>query len=91
MEMREVSSGRSEISKFIASDGIYYKEGDKYEFAGSELVYDISSDSIKVRGDAGRPCLFNGVFVDAIEYDMATGKVATQLAGAGVLLNKAGR
>ncbi len=85
------SSGRSEISTLSASGGIYYSEGRLYEFVGSKLFYDGKSSIVHVEGEPGRACLLNGVFVEDITYDLTTGGVQADIAGAGALMMKGGK
>ncbi len=88
VRLSETNRGRSEISTLTASGGIYYSEGRLYEFVGSKLFYDGESSVMRVEGEPGRTCLLNGVFVDDITYDLTTGSVQADIAGAGALIMK---
>jgi len=82
--LQQISQGRSELSTLWATGGITYEDQDK-SFAGSELFYDNNKTLVTVRGDRTWPCLFNGVSVDNIEYDLKTGRVNAQVMGPGIL------
>jgi len=82
--LQQISQGRSELSTLWATGGITYEDQDK-TFAGSELFYDNNKTLVTVRGDRTWPCLFNGVSVDNIEYDLKTGRVNAQVIGPGIL------
>ena len=79
----ETADGRTELSTLSATGGVTYEDEDN-EFAGSELFYNVKDSIITVQGDEDEPCYFNGAFVDAIEYDLKTGRVKTEIAGPGV-------
>jgi len=81
-EFIEIADRQTELLTLSAADGITYEDEDK-RFAGSELFYDHNKSIITVQGDEVQPCLLNGVFVDAIEYDLKTGKVKAEITGPG--------
>lgn len=83
----ETAAGQTELSTLHATGGITYVEED-IEFEGSELFYDAKKSKIDVQGDELQPCYFNGVLVDAIEYDLITGKVKANIVGPGALQMK---
>jgi len=83
----ETATGRNELLTLSATGGITYEDEDN-QFAGSELFYDADKSIIKAWGREFRPCLLNGVLVDAIEYDLKSGKINTEISGAGVLQMK---
>lgn len=83
----ETAGGRNELSTLRATDGVTYEEKD-IEFQGSKLFYDAKKSIITVQGDESQPCVFNGALVDAIEYDLKTGKVKAEIVGPGVLQRK---
>ena len=83
----ETADGERELSTLHATDGITYEDKDK-RFVGSELFYDCNRAIITVQGDEVQPCLLNGAFVDAIEYDLKTGKVKAEITGPGALQRK---
>ena len=84
----ETAAGQTELSTLHATGGVTYEEED-IDFEGSELFYDAKKSKIDVQGDELQPCYFNGVLVDAIEYDLITGKVKANIVGPGALqMNK---
>ena len=83
----ETPTGQTELSTLHATGGVTYEEEDM-EFEGSELFYDAKKFKIDVQGDELQPCYFNGALVDAIEYDLKTGKVKANIVGPGALQMK---
>ncbi len=83
----ESAAGQTELSTLHAMGGVAYEEED-IEFEGSELFYDAKESKVDVQGDEFQPCYFNGVLVDAIEYDLNTGKVKANIVGPGALQMK---
>jgi hypothetical protein len=83
-EFVETADGQTELSTFTATDGIHYEEKD-VEFQGSELFYDANNYVMTVQGNESQPCLLNGAPVDAIEYDLKTGKISAELIAPGAL------
>jgi len=81
-ELIEIADRQTELLTLSAADGITYKDEDK-RFVGSELFYDHNKSIITVQGDEVQPCQLNGVFVDAIEYDLKTGRVKAEITGPG--------
>ena len=81
-EFIETADRQTELLTLSAADGITYEDEDK-RFVGSELFYDHNKSIITVQGDEVQPCQLNGVFVDAIEYDLKTGKVKAEITGPG--------
>jgi len=83
----ETPTGQTELSTLHATGGVTYEEED-IEFEGSELFYDAKKSKVDVQGDELQPCYFNGALVDAIEYDLKTGKVKANIVGPGALQMK---
>ena len=83
----ETPTGQTELSTLHATGGVTYEEEDM-EFEGSELFYDAKKSKVDVQGDELQPCYFNGALVDAIEYDLKTGKVKANIVGPGALQMK---
>ncbi|MFH1719317.1 MAG: hypothetical protein ABIF19_18340 [Planctomycetota bacterium] len=79
-------SGRSELLTATATGGIDYKDEDKgNNFIGNKLFYDNKSSIVIVTGDDVRPCYYNGILVDMIEYNFNTGKRKFEIVGPGSL------
>jgi len=83
----ETDDGRTEYSTLRATGGVTYEE-ENMEFAGSTLFYDADKAIITVQGDGSHPCIFNGVPVDQIEYDLETRRKKFQIVGPGTLQRK---
>jgi len=92
----ETAGGRTELSTLSATGGVTYEEeSDKkkrkkskekdIQFAGSEMFYDAGTSIIMAWGNELQPCLLNGALVDAIKYDLKTGKVKTKITAPGIL------
>ncbi|OQA02755.1 MAG: hypothetical protein BWY69_00872 [Planctomycetes bacterium ADurb.Bin401] len=79
----EPVAGRNELKKLVASGGIVYHEQGGNEFAGRELVYHASEEYMTVTGSEEMPCMLNGVFANAIEYDIKAG-IANAVLGEGI-------
>ncbi len=69
VELFETSTNQLELGKLSASDGIFYEDS-KYQFAGTEMLFDANEATIKAWGKKGEPCLLNGQIVDAVQYDL---------------------
>lgn len=74
----QIPSGGFVLRELTASGGITYVEGDVYTFAGSRLHYD-GEHWLRVQGEQGQPCLFNGAAVEHIAYDVTTGNVQADI------------
>ena len=83
-DLIESASGQLKLSTLSATGGIVYKDQDK-QFDGSALFYDADKSIVTVRGDELWPCHYNGAPVDAIEWDLKTGKVKAEIAGPAIL------
>jgi len=83
----ETAASQTELSTLHATGGVTYEEED-IEFEGSTLFHDAKKSKVDVQGDEFQPCYFNGVLVDAIEYDLKTGKVKANIVGPGALQMK---
>ena len=90
----EAAPGRTELSTLRATGGVTYQEQGKkkkwgkskdIQFVGSEMFYDADKSLITAWGDELQPCLLNGALVDAIEYNLKTGKIKTKITGPGML------
>jgi hypothetical protein len=90
----EAAPGRTELSTLRATGGVTYQEQGKkkkwgkskdIQFVGSEMFYDADKSLITAWGDELQPCLLNGALVDAIKYDLKTGKIKTKITGPGML------
>jgi lipopolysaccharide export system protein LptA len=77
----EPTPGNSQLKKLKAAGGIVYYEQGRYEFAGKELNYNAAEDFMTVSGTPEMPCMLNGVFADAIEYNLKTGSASAVLGG----------
>ncbi|MHC4706832.1 MAG: hypothetical protein ACYS8I_07080 [Planctomycetota bacterium] len=85
--LTESPDGQNELSTLHATRGITYEDKDK-QFVGTELFYDHSKSTITVLGDDVQPCILNGTLVDAIEYNVLTGRVKTKITAPGALQRK---
>ncbi len=83
-ELDERKGGRTELARLAASGGVTYEDGDK-EFVGSEFSYDVRDGVVKVWGDEFDRCIFNGVFVDGLEWDLSSDKVKVNVTGPGAV------
>ncbi len=83
-DLIETAGGELKLSALSATGGITYEDQDK-EFNGSKLFYDAGKSIITVHGDELRPCRFNGVPVDEIEWDLKTDKIKFEVSGPGAL------
>jgi len=81
VDFTQTPEGKEEISAITATGGIYYKEVNTHEFAGSKLFYDAHKSLITINGSESWPCIANGVFVDSIEYDLQTSRISAELTG----------
>jgi hypothetical protein len=81
----ETPDGRTGLAAMTASGGIRYDDDKDNIFVGSELFYHHEKSLITVQGDDTRSCYWNGALVDAIQYDLVTGKVETQVVAPGAL------
>ncbi|MBN1359534.1 MAG: hypothetical protein JW993_03030 [Sedimentisphaerales bacterium] len=85
VQLTETADGRAELASITASRGVAYVD-DTQRFAGSTLTYDHAAGLIRVTGDASQPCYLNGVLVDQIEMDVATGNTKAEFRAPGTLL-----
>jgi hypothetical protein len=83
-DLIETAEGGFKLSMLSATGGITYEDRDK-EFNGSKLFYDAGKAIITVQGDELQPCRFNGVPVNAIEWDLNTDKIKFEITGPGAL------
>lgn len=80
----ETAEGEFILSALSATGGITYKGKDK-EFDGGRLFYDAGKSIVTVHGDELQPCHFDGVPVDAIEWDLDTNEIKFDISGPGIL------
>jgi hypothetical protein len=80
----ETDAGRIELSSLSATGGFTYEEKD-IEFQGSRAFYDAGKSLITAQGDRLQPCYLNGALVEAIEYNLKTGRVKTKITAPGFL------
>jgi hypothetical protein len=81
----ETPDGQTGLAALTASDGIRYDDDKGNIFVGSELFYNHDKSLITVEGDESQLCYWNGAVVDAIQYDLVTGKVETRVVAPGAL------
>ena len=79
----EPTKGKAQLKQLYARGGIVYYEQPRYEFVGRDLHYDAQEDFMTVSGTEDMPCMLNGVFADAIEYNLRTG-TASAILGKGI-------
>jgi hypothetical protein len=80
----ETPTGRMELRDLLAKGAVTYEDKDT-QVIGSEFIYDANTAVIDIRGDKARPCNFNGAILDAVRYDVKTGKWNTRLKGPGAI------
>jgi len=83
-DLIKTASGQSKLSTLSAAGGIVYVDQDKL-FEGSSLFYDAGKSLVTVKGDELRPCSYNGSFAGAIEWDLKTDSVKTDVAAPAIL------
>jgi hypothetical protein len=83
----ETPDRQTVLSTLTATGGITYEDQDK-RFVGSKLFHDHKKSLVTVQGDEIQPCLLNGTLVDAIEYDLITATVKTEIPAPGALLRR---
>jgi hypothetical protein len=84
IDLIKTASGQSKLSTLSATGGIVYVDQDK-QFEGSSLFYDAEKSLVIVKGDELRPCYYNGSFAGAIEWDLKTDSIKTDVAGPAIL------
>ncbi len=80
--LTETVTGQTDLSTLYADGGVTYREGNT-EFVGGRLFYDHDRSLMTVNADQLQPCYFNGAAVDAIEYNLKTGKIKTEIVAPG--------
>ena len=86
IDYSESASKRAVLEKLTAIGGVVYYEEGMYEFAGSDLTYNARDDFMVVNGSDEMPCMFNGGFVDGVQYDLVTGRAEAVLSpGVGII------
>jgi hypothetical protein len=81
--LRETAQGRTELATLNATGGVLYEDDRGHLFLGSDLFYDHTTETMKVKGDHIQPCYYNGVLVDQITYDVNADKVDFNIVGPG--------
>jgi hypothetical protein len=82
----EPTKGKAQLKQLYATGGIVYYEQPRYEFVGKDLYYNAQEDYLTVNGTKDMPCMLNGVFADAIEYNLKTGSASAVLGpGVGIM------
>ena len=84
VDLIKTPSGQSKLSTLSATGGIVYEDQDK-QFEGSSLFYDAGKSLVTVKGDELRPCYYNGAYAGAIEWDLKTDSIKTDIAGPAIL------
>ena len=79
----EPIKGKAQLKQLYARGGIVYYEQPRYEFVGRDLYYNAQEDFMTVSGAEDMPCMLNGVFTNAIEYNLKTG-TASAVLGKGI-------
>ncbi|MBN1816866.1 MAG: hypothetical protein JW828_05870 [Sedimentisphaerales bacterium] len=78
----QTPQGRNELSFLDARGDVFYYEEDGNIFVGTEsLHYDTATSIMTLTCRPGDPCLVNGATVSGIEYDLATGRIQTEMEG----------
>jgi hypothetical protein len=80
----ETPTGEMDLLNLIATGGITYDDGDK-DFVGDRLFYDAEKPLVTVLGSPGRPCLFKGTPVDAIQWDPNSNRLSFEIPAPGTL------
>jgi len=76
--------GQTELTELTADNGVTYEDKDIH-FEGSRFTFDAKTSLINAQGGPSEPCLLNGALVDALEYNIKTGKVKAQVKGPGAI------
>jgi hypothetical protein len=84
VDLIKTASGQLKLSTLSATGGIVYEDQDKL-FEGSSLFYDAGKSLVTVHGDELRPCYYNGAYAGAIEWDLKTDSIKTDVAGPAIL------
>jgi hypothetical protein len=84
VNLGESSEGRLEVASLLATGGITCTKGEDVAFSGKELSYKSDSSMVSVRGDAERPCFFNGGAVDGIQWNVKTDEFKFRIPGPGM-------
>jgi hypothetical protein len=77
-------SETAELAGLKAAGGVSYEE-EGVQFEGSEFVYDAAASTITAAGSGEYPAYCNGALVDAVRYDLETGRIRTSIRGPGQL------
>jgi lipopolysaccharide export system protein LptA len=82
----EPTKGKAQLKQLYATGGIVFYEQPRFEFAGRDLYYDAQKDYLTVSGTKDMPCMLNGAFADAIEYNLKTNSASAVLGpGVGIM------
>ncbi len=79
--------GGMELVGLVARGAVTYEDKDK-KFVGSEFSYDAKQGLVRARGDELNRCIFNGVFVDGLEWDLSSDKVKVNITAPGAVQMK---
>jgi len=79
--------GQMELAGLVARGAVTYEDKDK-KFVGSEFSYDAKQGLVRAHGDELNRCIFNGVFVDGIEWDLSSDKVKVNITAPGAVQMK---
>jgi hypothetical protein len=82
--LQQTAAGQTKLSSLSATGGISYEEKD-IRFEGSQLFYDSETSIIVARCDEFRPTILNGALVDAVQYDLKTGKIKAKVTAPGAI------
>jgi len=89
-ELVSTEAGQLDITTLHASNGITYQEqsddtgrrrSGSIQFVGSDFLYDMKRSLITAWGNNSQSCFLNGVAVDGIEYNLATGTIKNKIVG----------
>ncbi|MBN1806312.1 MAG: hypothetical protein JW837_13775 [Sedimentisphaerales bacterium] len=83
--LTETDAGQLKLLTLSATDGIVYKDKQNKQFDGSTLFYDADKSVVTIQGDELRPCQYNGAYAGAIEWDLKTDKIKTEIVGPAIL------
>ncbi|MCK4998307.1 MAG: hypothetical protein KAS23_02190, partial [Anaerohalosphaera sp.] len=78
-EFIQLASGKTELSRFTASDGVYYEEEGGHIFKGDSIDLDNIFSEMIIKGTEKRPCSLDGVKVPIIRYNLFTGDLSTEM------------
>ncbi|MHC4753629.1 MAG: hypothetical protein ACYTBP_00670 [Planctomycetota bacterium] len=86
-DLAKTPRGDTELLRLLATGSVTYADADN-QFVGGKMFYSGERSFIKADADEVQSCLLNGTLVDAIEYDLSSGKINAKIKGPGALLVK---